>query len=337
MSGFVSLTLALEGLFDKPLQSIDDEKLRKRVANRFAYISWDQLSAEDRRIVALQGDYLDDPETEQERWFTWKWGERKKAIITQVAEWEAVATPTALDLTEKQKRLAELQQELARMETEYFAETALVCDAPTINGPAGGVDNAKAPLGTGRGVSVGHCKAFLAMKDLVASELHLAFVGDMSESGIGANNMLEISARKTTNRVALAALDLVDKRRGTLNSQGVILLGLARKKRVTHSKNMVSKHMERLRKVFYTHLGVTGDPFEPHHKSTGWVPLFKISDQRGKADERARQDAERRTDSLDQRIEAGQQFAEASRTQLPGDEGDEGDDADQWLRKHDRR
>ena len=119
MSSFVHLTLALKGLFDKPLSALP-EALRQRVKTEFCLIPWDELSAEDRRIVARQCDYPDDPETEQERRFWWKWAGRKEAIMAQVTEWEAVATPTALDLTEKQIQLAKLKQELARIEAEVF-------------------------------------------------------------------------------------------------------------------------------------------------------------------------------------------------------------------------
>lgn len=119
MSSFVSLTLALKGLFDKPLRALP-EALRQRVKTEFCRTPWDKLSAESRRIVALQCDYLDDPETEKERRFWWEWAGRKEAIMTQIAEWEATATPTALDLAQKGTRLAELRQELASMETEDF-------------------------------------------------------------------------------------------------------------------------------------------------------------------------------------------------------------------------
>ena len=117
MSSFVPLTLALKGLFDKPLGELP-EALRPRVEREFRLIAWDVLSAEQREIVALQCDYPDDPETEQERRSGWEWAGRKEAIMAQIAEWESTATPTALDLVEKQKRLAELQQKLDQIKAE---------------------------------------------------------------------------------------------------------------------------------------------------------------------------------------------------------------------------
>jgi len=117
MSSFVPLTLALKGLFDKPLSDLE-KVLGQRVKREFRLIAWDVLSAEQREIIALQCDYPDDPEKEQERRSGWEWAGRKEAIMAQIAEWESTATPTALDLVEKQKRLAELQQKLDQIKAE---------------------------------------------------------------------------------------------------------------------------------------------------------------------------------------------------------------------------
>jgi hypothetical protein len=122
MSSFVSLTLALKGLFGEPLSALP-KALRQRVKTEFSLIPWCKLSAEDRRIVALQCDYPDDPETEQERRFWWDWARRKEAIMTQITKWKAIASPTALDLAQKETRLPELRQELARLEAEEFVGT----------------------------------------------------------------------------------------------------------------------------------------------------------------------------------------------------------------------
>lgn len=117
MSSFVPLTLALKGLFDKPLGELP-EALSPRVEREFCLIAWDVLSAEQREIVALQCDYPDDPETEQERRSGWEWAGRKEAIMAQVTEWEATATPTALDLAQKGTRLSELRHELDQIKAE---------------------------------------------------------------------------------------------------------------------------------------------------------------------------------------------------------------------------
>ena len=79
---------------------------------------WDKLAADQRRIVALQLDYQHDPVTEQDQKFWWDFFERVDGLKKQVAEWEVVATPTAAELALKGTRLAELKQELARMEAQ---------------------------------------------------------------------------------------------------------------------------------------------------------------------------------------------------------------------------
>ena len=143
---------------------------------------------------------------------------------------------------------------------------------------------------------------FLAMENLLASELTMAFVGDRGESGLGANNMLEISARGETRRIALAGLNLVDRRRGCLNSR--------------------------------VHLGINKDPFEAYRKGRGWVPHFRISDKRGAADARAKREAERRTESFEDLTERGNSFANSGRSERSFNDDDD-DAASAWLREND--
>lgn len=112
---FESLTAALEGWFDKPKDGLPD-KQRHRVEVDFFPMPWDDLSPERRRSVAAQWDYQHDPAMESDRQYWWDFYIRMSVIETQIAQWEAVATPTAGDLTLKETRLAECRQELARME-----------------------------------------------------------------------------------------------------------------------------------------------------------------------------------------------------------------------------
>ena len=64
------------------------------------------------------------------------------------------------------------------------------------------------------GGTIDPCAKFRAMEHLAPGEVTMAFVGDRNDDGAGANNMLEISARDVRKRVALAALELIDKRNG---------------------------------------------------------------------------------------------------------------------------
>lgn len=144
MSEFDALTLALEEWFDTPLCDLPGE-LRKRVEQEFFPMPWDNLSADQRHSVALQLDYQHDPATEQDQKFWWNFFERVDALKKQHAEWEAVATPTAAELALKEARLAELSQELARMDAQmrlargdYYPERkpSLTKDCPSLAEPA---------------------------------------------------------------------------------------------------------------------------------------------------------------------------------------------------------
>lgn len=115
MDGFDSLTLALEDWFDTPSAELPDA-LRQRVVQEFFPMPWDTLSADQRRSVALQLDYQHDPAMESDRQDWWDFFQRMGAVKAQIAEWNAVAAPTAGELALKERRLTELQQELARMD-----------------------------------------------------------------------------------------------------------------------------------------------------------------------------------------------------------------------------
>ena len=131
MTTFDALTLALENWFDTPLCDLP-ETLRCRVEQEFPPMPWDSLSADQRRDVTLQLDYQDDPATEQDRKFWWDFFERIDSLKKQLAEWGVVATPTAAELALKETRLAQIKQELARLDAQkrlargdYFPERKL--------------------------------------------------------------------------------------------------------------------------------------------------------------------------------------------------------------------
>ena len=114
---FKSLTLALDGWFDKKMDDLPID-LRQRVGHEFFPKLWDVLSADQRRSVTLRLDYQNDPATEQDRQYWWNFFGRLDELKTQIDEWESAATPTASDIALKESRLKELQQELGRMELQ---------------------------------------------------------------------------------------------------------------------------------------------------------------------------------------------------------------------------
>lgn len=114
---FDSVTIALEGWFDRPLAELP-AALRQRVEREMSPIPWDHMAAVQRRTVALQLDYQHDPATEQGRKFWWDFFQRMDGLKKQIAQWDATATPTASELALKEARLKELRQELARIDTQ---------------------------------------------------------------------------------------------------------------------------------------------------------------------------------------------------------------------------
>ncbi|CAN5474653.1 hypothetical protein BH11PSE7_BH11PSE7_00090 [soil metagenome] len=116
-SGFDSLTLALEDWFGTALADLP-EAIGDRVKREFNPMPWDGISAEGRRSVALQIDYQTDPSTEPERQFWWDFHIRKDEVKAQIARWESAATSTTEDLALKETRVADLHQQLARMEAQ---------------------------------------------------------------------------------------------------------------------------------------------------------------------------------------------------------------------------
>lgn len=112
MNSFDSLTLAFEDWFDKPLCDLP-AALKQRIDKDFCLMPWDQLSEAGRRAMMQEWDYQNDPETKKDRQDSWDNAKRELDINAQIAIWEAISTPTALDLAEKENRLAGLRQELA--------------------------------------------------------------------------------------------------------------------------------------------------------------------------------------------------------------------------------
>lgn len=176
------------------------------------------------------------------------------------------------------------------------------------------------------------CAVFVAMQGLKANEVCIAFVGTKGETGLAANNLLEVSARRESRRVALAALDLADRRTGGLNSQAAILLGMAEGRKLTYTST-VAKRVDRLRAALRLHLGLVDDPFFKHTKGDGWRPRFEVLDKRGLADKRAKREGEHRTASYERLVGRGGQF-EAGQSEAPFD--DEDDAAGDFLRSKDR-
>jgi hypothetical protein len=117
MSTYIPLINELGAWFDTPLCELPTN-LQTRVLSDFFPEPWDSLSPNQRRSVAAQMDYQQDPATEADRKYWWDFFERQGALERRISEWERVATPTASELLRKETQLAELCRELARMADE---------------------------------------------------------------------------------------------------------------------------------------------------------------------------------------------------------------------------
>ena len=134
---------------------------------------------------------------------------------------------------------------------------------------------------------------FRRMDRLSWNEIQIDFVA--GESG---SVLLNVSARQKARRIALAELDLINRKNGEMNHQGAVLLALALRNRLPNSREM-PRRVSRLRDVLKKHFGIDSDPFDPYNQQAGYKPVFKVSDKRNSADERARKNAERKTISWD--------------------------------------
>ena len=115
MTAYDSLLLALEGKFETKLNELP-EALRERVEREMYPCPWDHLSPEQRRSLAWQIDYQDDPAAEEVREFWFNFYNRKDELRNQISEWESIPAQTAGELVEKEQRLQELQSKLVSME-----------------------------------------------------------------------------------------------------------------------------------------------------------------------------------------------------------------------------
>lgn len=121
MDDIDSLTQAFNEWFDRPLGDLP-EQLRLRVEQEFIPMSWDSLSPNQRRNIAIQLDGLHDPAAERERKFWWGFFEREDALKKQLTDWESVSAHVASDLATKEARIREIREELARMDARKRAD-----------------------------------------------------------------------------------------------------------------------------------------------------------------------------------------------------------------------
>lgn len=140
---FQSLSLALEDWFDLALDSLPDE-LAKRVQSDLFPLPWDEMSSQQRRAAAEQWDYQHDPATEYSRRWWWNHFVEKETISRNIDEWERIPTLSARDLALKERKLAELRQQLGEIRTrEENMQTADSPSAPSTDKIAKPTENSE--------------------------------------------------------------------------------------------------------------------------------------------------------------------------------------------------
>ncbi|MGH8719472.1 MAG: hypothetical protein ACREV0_11115 [Burkholderiales bacterium] len=115
---FEKLMVVLEGWFDKNRTDVP-EKQRNRIDRDLFPRNWDELTIEQRKRAAEDWDDKNDPTKEAERERDWALWVEYDEVKREIAEWELVATPTALDKKTKDDRLRELRQRFANLEEQY--------------------------------------------------------------------------------------------------------------------------------------------------------------------------------------------------------------------------
>lgn len=112
---FESLSEALKEWFAHSLTDLP-EALRQRVEHEFLPFTWDLLSPEQRLDFAQQWDYKNDPATEAERQAAWDLLARRLEVEGKMREWERAGAGTATELATKEARLAELREEITKID-----------------------------------------------------------------------------------------------------------------------------------------------------------------------------------------------------------------------------
>jgi hypothetical protein len=116
---------------------------------------------------------------------------------------------------------------------------------------------------------------------------------DEIEMELVAGDIIMIRARNMSKQVTYGAFDLIDLRtgKGNLNRSAAILLDMATKTKT--SNQSYKKNLSNLRIKLEQALGVQGNPFATTQDPNRHRPIFALIDGRNKADQRARERAER--------------------------------------------
>jgi len=112
------LTEALSECFDLCLEDLSREQ-KTLVEDTFFPISWDMLNAAERRELAEQLDYINNPEHYELRQYWFEFVAKRQELENAIADWTALAAVTVTELATKEERLKQLKSELKALENAY--------------------------------------------------------------------------------------------------------------------------------------------------------------------------------------------------------------------------
>jgi hypothetical protein len=109
-----SLTAMLQQWFELSFSDLPDD-LKYRVKREYFPLSWDKLTSEQRRRLALQWDNEDESDEDKNLDLLWDIFEQMDDYEVQLTAWNSVPAPSASDLHLKERRINELTQKLAEL------------------------------------------------------------------------------------------------------------------------------------------------------------------------------------------------------------------------------
>ena len=252
---------------------------RSRIEAAFWPAVWDELTPEQREKRASDLDLQLDPINRAARESIWNTLGKIDDLETQRQELTFAAAPTVAEIAMRKELIADINERL---------EAAKSTIDLSYKKPA-------------HDTSTDILAVFRSMKNLTPDELTITILGDDDEEKTPGNKMLEFTARKTTRRVSLAHVGMVDLRDGhTLTAKYEALLAVTTKRNLPKSiPNTKTISLLRI-ELFKEQLGIKGNPFLPWHKAKGWRPRFHIKNNLGAARKRAAREAEERSQSFDE-------------------------------------
>ena len=115
---YTSLCTKLDEVFSVELSDLSSE-LKTLVEKEYFPFTWDMLDAGERRTLAEQLDYLNNPEHCELRQYWFEFVAKRQELENAIAEWTALAAVTVTELGTKEERLKQLESELKALENAY--------------------------------------------------------------------------------------------------------------------------------------------------------------------------------------------------------------------------